>query len=464
MEKPANIGALKEAGYLSRSVKSEIRENLIQKIKTGQEIFPGVIGFEDTVIPQIENAILAAQDIIFVGERGQAKTRLMRNFVSLLDEYIPVVAGCEIQDDPLAPICRSCHTKLKETGLQTPIEWASRNQRYNEKLATPDVTIADLIGEVDPIKIAEGKYLSDETALHFGLIPRSNRGIFAINELPDLAEKIQVGLFNILEERDVQIRGFTVRLPLDVFLLASANPEDYTNRGRIITPLKDRFGSHIKTHYPLSRAQEVLITEQERYRLPEEEKIILPEFMKAIVAEISRQARIHPEIDQTSGVSVRVSIHNQESVIANSFRRYLRLKENFIVPRLTDLAYIAASTTGKIEMEGFGAEREDGVIAGLIDRAVLEIFNSFFADYEFSDFLANFQDSTAIIVSENIASPEYERQAKRLKGLDEMRQRLKVENAEVMASALELVLEGLHLRGKLSKERISGKLSYERSN
>jgi len=460
MIKPETLGELKDSGYVPKPVKHEIRDNLINKLRTGETLFPGIIGFDDTVIPQIENAVISGQDLILLGKRGQAKTRLMRKFVMLLDEELPVLSGCEIRDNPFSPICQSCRKQLEETGSNTPIEWVSRDRRYTEKLATPDVTIADLIGEVDPIKVAEGRYLSDETALHFGLIPRSNRGIFAINEIPDLAEKIQVGLFNILEERDVQIRGFTVRLPLDIYLLASANPEDYTNRGRIITPLKDRFGAQIETHYPLSLEKEIEIMVQERNRFPEEEKIIFPDFMKAIVAEISRQARVHPEIDQTSGVSVRVSISNQESAIANTFRRYLKLGENFIVPRITDLAYIIASTTGKVEMEGFMSDREENVIFNLIDKAVLEVFSHFFLDFDFSLFLNNFQDSNAVFVSEKISSMEYAKQAQRLHGFDEITNRLKAENPELLASVLEFVLEGLHLSGKLGKEKASGKFHY----
>jgi magnesium chelatase subunit I len=460
MSKPKTVGELRESGYNPKPVKQEIRDNLIRTLGTGEPLFPGIIGFEDTVIPQIENAVLSGQDLILLGKRGQAKTRLMRQFVLLLDDELPVLAGCEIRDNPYSPICPNCRKQLEKTGPDSPIEWVKRDRRYTEKLATPDVTIADLIGEVDPIKVAEGRYLSDETALHFGLIPRSNRGIFAINEIPDLAEKIQVGLFNILEERDIQIRGFTVRLPLDVYLLASANPEDYTNRGRIITPLKDRFGAQISTHYPLTLEKEIEIMEQERNRFPEEEKIIFPDFMKAIVAEISRQARIHPEIDQTSGVSVRVSINNQESIIANTFRRYLRLSETYMVPRITDLAYIVPSTTGKVEMEGFMADREANILSDLIDKAVLEVFNQFFADFDFTNFLTNFQDSNAVFVSEKIPSKDYEMQAERLKGFVEIKNRLKSINTEYTASVLEFVLEGLYLRGKLGKEPVSDKFEY----
>src|SRR5690349_7580055 len=261
--RPATIGQLRESGYRSLPVKDEMRQNLVRKMRAGEELFPGVVGYEETVIPQVENAILSGQDIVLLGERGQAKTRIARSLVNLLDEEAPAIAGCEINDDPFAPICKACQLRIAEEGDETPIHWVPRDRRYGEKLATPDITIADLVGEVDPIKVAEGRYLSDELTIHYGLIPRTNRGIFCINELPDLAERIQVGLLNIMEERDVQIRGYKVRLPLDVFVVASANPEDYTNRGRIITPLKDRFGSQIRTHYPLEVDTEVEIMRQE---------------------------------------------------------------------------------------------------------------------------------------------------------------------------------------------------------
>ncbi|MBV9172940.1 MAG: AAA family ATPase, partial [Chloroflexi bacterium] len=272
---PANLattlGELKAGGYHTRSVKEELRQNLIRKLEHDEPLFEGIVGFEETVVPQVENAILSGQDIIFLGERGQAKTRLARTLPMLLDEWLPIVAGCEINDDPLRPICWKCRGTIEECGDAAPIEWLSRERRYGEKLATPDITIADLIGEVDPIKVAEGRYLSDELTIHFGLLPRTHRGIFVINELPDLAERIQVGLLNIMEERDVQIRGYKVRLPLDLFVIASANPEDYTNRGRIITPLKDRFGSQIRTHYPKTVEHEMDIMEQERGTFKDEE-------------------------------------------------------------------------------------------------------------------------------------------------------------------------------------------------
>src|ERR671922_2756990 len=285
--RPRTIAELRESGYRLLSVKEELRKNLIQKIRRGEELFPGIVGYEDTVIPQIENAILSGQDIIFLGERGQAKTRLARSMVNLLDDWLPIVAGSEINDDPFEPVSRYARDLVAEQGDDTPIEWVGRDRRYGEKLATPDTTIADLIGEVDPIKVAEGRYLSDELTISYGLIPRTNRGIFTLNELPDLAERIQVGLLNIMEERDVQIRGYKVRLPLDLFVIASANPEDYTNRGRIITPLKDRFGSQIRTHYPKTIELEIDIMDQERAVFETAGvQVTIPLFMKEIVAEL----------------------------------------------------------------------------------------------------------------------------------------------------------------------------------
>src|SRR5207302_8529486 len=310
---PRTIGELRESGYRLLSIKEELRKNLIQKIRRGEELFPGIIGYEDTVIPQVENAILSGQDIIFLGERGQAKTRMARSLVNLLDDFVPVIAGCEINDSPYEPICKACRDKVDELGDNIEIAWLPRDKRYGEKLATPDITISDLVGEVDPVRVAEGRYLSDELTIHYGMIPRTNRGIFCINELPDLAERIQVGLLNIMEERDVQIRGYKIRLPLDIFIVASANPEDYTNRGRIITPIKDRLGSQIRTHYPKDIADEISIMEQESQKLNLPEiNIDVPSYMKEIVAEVTHLARKSPDISQRSGLSVRVSITNHE--------------------------------------------------------------------------------------------------------------------------------------------------------
>jgi len=320
--RPRTVGELRESGYQALSVREEMRKNLIQKIRMGEEIFPGIVGYEDTVIPQVENAILSGQDIIFLGERGQAKTRMARGLINLLDDFIPVIAGCEINDHPYEPICKACRDKVEELGDGVEIAWLPRDRRYGEKLATPDITISDLVGEVDPVRVAEGRYLSDELTIHYGLIPRTNRGIFCINELPDLAERIQVGLLNIMEERDVQIRGYKIRLPLDVYVVASANPEDYTNRGRIITPLKDRVGSEIRTHYPRTLEHEMQIMESEsNHFITEGMEIVFPQFMKEVIAEITQLARSSNDISQRSGVSVRVSISNFENVLSNASRR-----------------------------------------------------------------------------------------------------------------------------------------------
>ena len=308
-DKPRTVGELRSSGYTPQTVKQEVRKNLIRKIENADELFPGIVGFDESVIPQLENALLAGQDIILLGERGQAKSRLIRHLVSLLDAEIPVMAGCELNDEPFAPICSACKQRVEEQGDEAAIQWMSRDMRYSEKLATPDISVADLIGEIDPIKVAEGRYLSDELTIHYGLIPRTNRGIFCINELPDLSERIQVGLFNLMEERDVQIKGYRIMLPLDMMLVSSANPEDYTNRGRIVTPLKDRFGAQIRTHYPRSLDQEIDIVEQEYVRFPDtDERVTVPAYMKEIVAEITSLARRSPEVNQRSGVSLRVSI------------------------------------------------------------------------------------------------------------------------------------------------------------
>ena len=312
---PGTLGGLRERGYSTRSIKDEMRANLLRRLSSEEPVFPGIIGYDETVIPSIENAILAGQDICFLGERGQAKTRLARLLVGLLDEHIPVVAGGELNDDPLAPISPFAKELVATEGDQTPIDWLPRDRRYTEKLATPDISIADLIGEVDPIKVAEGRYLADATTIHYGLVPRANRGIFCLNELPDLAERIQVGLLNVLEERDVQVRGYTIRLPLDLFVVASANPEDYTSRGRIITPLKDRLGSQIRTHYPRTIEDEIEIMLQERTPLEGEgvPELDEPQFMLELIAELTQLARRSPEVSQRSGVSVRVSIANNET-------------------------------------------------------------------------------------------------------------------------------------------------------
>ena len=322
-DRPRTLGELKSSGYRMESVKDEMRRNLIAKLEAGEPLFPDILGYEETVVPQIQNAILSKHDMLFLGLRGQAKTRMLRQLVHLLDEAIPIVAGSEVNDHPFAPVSKYARDLVAERGDDTPIEWVGRDRRYHEKLATPDVTIADLIGEVDMIKHAEGRYLSSEMTMHFGLIPRTNRGIFCINELPDLAPKIQVGLFNVLEERDIQIRGYPVRLDLDLCMVFSANPEDYTNRGRIVTPLKDRIGSVVRTHYPLTREIGIAISDQNAWleRSHDGTTLAVPQYVKEIVEEVSRLARSSPHVNQQSGVSVRMSIANLENVVSNAERR-----------------------------------------------------------------------------------------------------------------------------------------------
>src|SRR4051795_1071140 len=368
--RPATLGQLQESGWKSMPVKEEVRRNAAARIAAGQPLVEGGLGYEDTVLPQLENALIAGHDIIFLGERGQAKTRMIRSLTELLDEWMPIIAGSEINDDPYAPVSRHARDLVAEKGDDTPIDWVHRSERFGEKLATPDTSIADLIGEVDPIKVAEGRYLSDELTLHYGLVPRTNRGIFAINELPDLAERIQVGLLNVLEERDVQVRGYKIRLPLDVLLVASANPEDYTNRGRIITPLKDRFGSQIRTHYPLEVETEVAIVLQEAPPFEAEGvRVTVPDYMTEIIATLSHLARSSPHINQRSGVSVRFSVTNHEVMVANAARRALRHGEKDVAPRVTDLEALPASMMGKIEIESLEEGRDAQIAENLVKAA-----------------------------------------------------------------------------------------------
>jgi magnesium chelatase subunit I len=461
MGKAATVAELRQSGYTSRSVKQELRDNLIARLTRGQPLFPGIVGYEESVVPQIENAILSGQDIVFLGERGQAKTRMARLLVGLLDEEIPALTGCEINDDPLGPICAACRLLVAERGDRAPIAWIPRDRRYGEKLATPDITIADLIGEVDPIKVAEGRYLGDELTIHYGLLPRTNRGVFTINELPDLAERIQVGLLNIMEERDVQIRGYKVRLPLDLYVVASANPEDYTNRGRIITPLKDRFGSQIRTHYPRRLEDEIAIMEAERTRFADGEwETITPDYMKRIVGELTHLARRSPDISQRSGVSVRVSICNYENLLSNALKRAIRLGEAHVTPRLSDLGAIVASTSGKIELETVGEASEDKVLGKLAQRAILNVFNKSFAASELEDVVGAFQGGLRIEVSDTMSSAEYVRQLGEVRPLHAVVARLGATTPAATAAALEFVLEGLHLNKKLNKDMQAGHSRY----
>ena len=461
---PSTLGALRASGWQSRPVKAEIRRNAIERIRTGEPLFPTVLGYEHTVLPQLENAILAGHDVIFLGERGQAKTRMIRSLTGLLDEWMPIVAGSEINDDPYHPISKLARDLIAEAGDDTSITWVNRSDRYGEKLATPDTSIADLIGEVDPIKIAEGRYLSDELVLHYGLVPRTNRGIFAINELPDLAERIQVGLLNVLEERDVQIRGFKVRLPLDVLLFASANPEDYTNRGRIITPLKDRFGAQIRTHYPLDAATELTIDEQEA-ELPDDIAVPGPEFMGEIVATFSQLARRSSHVNQRSGVSVRLTVANYETLVANAMRRSLRTGESVVVPRVSDLDALASSTQGKVEFETMDDGREGEILDHLVRSAVLTVFKDVVPANTHRAVIEAFDEGTSVSAGEDISSADYLALLKSMPALDAPVQALladepDAEAPEVVASAIEFVLEGLHLSKRLNKDAAGGRAQY----
>jgi len=463
-KKATTIGELKAAGYQPLPVKWEVRRNLLAMIKGKRPIFPGIVGYDDTVIPQIENAIISGQDIIFLGERGQAKSRIMRLLINLLDPEVPVIKGCEINDDPLAPICRWCRDKLAAQGDNTEIAWLPRQQRYGEKLATPDTTIADLIGDVDPIKVAEGRYLADELTMHYGLVPRSHRCIFCINELPDLAERLQVGLFNLMEERDVQIRGYNIRLPLDVLLVASANPEDYTSRGRIITPLKDRFGAQVRTHYPVTIEDEMSIVEMERRQFPGDEvDHYVPGYMQEIVAEVTQLARKSPDINQGSGVSVRVSIANYETILSNAIRRAVTLGEKMAVPRITDLPQVIASTSGKVELEGFDYAKEDKIIGDLVKKAVLNVFNRYYRADKLEVISGQFKEGFSVEVSDMMRAKLYLRNAKEIVDLETVVMALGIpESPEAVASAVEFILEGLHLNRKLNKTAVGGKTIYRR--
>ena len=445
-------------------MKEEIRRNAVKRISAGEPLFDGVMGYEHTVMPQLENAILAGHDVVFLGERGQAKTRMIRSLTGLLDEWMPVVAGSEINDDPYAPVSRHARDLVAERGDDTPIEWVHRSLRYGEKLATPDTSIADLIGEVDPIKVAEGRYLSDELTLHYGLVPRTNRGIFAINELPDLAERIQVGLLNVLEERDVQIRGYKIRLPLDVILVASANPEDYTNRGRIITPLKDRFGSQIRTHYPLEVDTEIAIMRQEA-RPPSigDVTVTMPGFVEEVIAEFSQQARASSNVNQRSGVSVRLSVSNYESVCANAVRRALRLGERDVAPRISDvIEAIPASSGGKIEIESLEEGRESLIMQQLVQKSVLDVYRRRNLGDKVRDLIAAFDEGAIAHTGSDIASADLAHMMAEIPSLRAPVLELTGgnESPAVVASAIEFILDSLHLNKRINRDNSGGRSTY----
>jgi magnesium chelatase subunit I len=462
-DRPATLGALRAANVAVLPVRQELRKNLIAKIRAGERLFPGVVGYDDTVIPQLENAILSGQDIILLGERGQAKSRIIRALTSLLDEYTPVLAGCEIPENPYEPITPLGRQIVEQQGDNAPIEWMHREERYGEKLATPDITIADLIGEVDPIKVAEGRYLSDAFTIHYGLIPHTNRGIFALNELPDLSERIQVGLLNVMEERDVQIRGHKVRLPLDVLVVATANPEDYTNRGRIITPLKDRYGAQIRTHYPQTIEAEVAIMEAEAAHLlgDTDIEVIVPDYMKQVIAEITRLARRSPDVNQRSGVSVRASVADYEAMIANATRRAIRLGDRVAVPRVSDLAFIIPSLQGKVELETVEEGKDEQILDRLVQGAVVATFNRLIGDQDMDVVVDAFRSGRNVETGEAKPATEYQRLLNDIDGLAEVVGEItRDERPQVQASAIEFVLEGLHLNKRLNKDRVSGRALY----
>ena len=462
--RPATIGQLRLSGWESVPVKEEVRRNAARRIASGQPVVEGVLGYEDTVLPQLENALLAGHDVIFLGERGQAKTRMIRSLTGLLDEWLPYVAGSEIYDDPYRPVSRHAHDVVAERGDDTPIDWVHREYRFGEKLATPDTSIADLIGEVDPIKVAEGRYLSDELTLHYGLVPRTNRGIFSINELPDLAERIQVGLLNVLEERDIQIRGYKIRLPLDVMLVASANPEDYTNRGRIITPLKDRFGAQIRTHYPLDVDTEIAVVHQEaRPFAGTAVRVEVPSHMTQIVATISHLARQSPHINQRSGVSVRLSVSNYETLVASSVRRALRLGESEAVPRISDLEALASSTSGKVEIETIDEGRDGHVVERLVQQAVLSVFKASVPSDRLRDAVSDFDAEGGRVVhtGDDIPSADFVEVLGQLPALENVVLGIAGEESPAaVASATEFVLEGLHLAKRLNKDAAGTRATY----
>ncbi|HEV3316056.1 MAG TPA: magnesium chelatase [Candidatus Angelobacter sp.] len=466
MNVPRTLGSLRKSNFSeqrlsTRKVKDEIRENLMVKIRSGEAIFPGIVGYDDTVVPQLVNAVLSRHNFILLGLRGQAKSRILRALTSLLDPLLPYVAGCEIHDNPYAPICKRCHELIANNKDETPIAYLMPDDRYVEKLATPDVTIADLIGDVDPIKAARGGHdLSSEMTVHYGLLPRANRGIFAINELPDLAGKIQVGLFNIMQEGDVQIKGYPLRLPLDVALVFSANPEDYTARGKIVTPLKDRIGSEIRTHYPATLEEGIEITEQESWARRDGLDLHVPKYIREVVERIAFLAREDKKIDKRSGVSQRLPISVLENVISNAERRALRNDEKTVAPRISDVYAALPSITGKLELEYEGEMRGgDAVARELIRLAVAKTYDVYFKDLNMQQVVQWFDLGGEIRLADTAGAREILEGLKNIQGLTEKLSPLGIkpkEKTEVLVSAAEFVLEGLHAHRRIgrSEERV----------
>lgn len=481
---PNTLGELKQSGYKVLSVKDELRANLVEKLRNKEEIFPGIIGYEKTVLPQVINAILAKHDIIFLGLRGQAKTKMARMLVNLLDEKIPIIKGSEINDNPFMPISKFAVDTVSEKGDDTEIEWIGRDRRFGEKLATPDVTIADLIGDIDPIKAATQRlHYSHEGAIHFGIVPRTNRGIFAINELPDLQPRIQVGLLNIMQERDIQIRGFNIRFPLDVFIVYTANPEDYTNRGNIITPLKDRIDSQILTHYPKNIEDGIKITESQSWlKRHHDKEVVIPYYMKEIIENAAHEARKSEFVEQKSGVSARLTISAMENLISNAERRSIINGEAIIFPRITDLTAALPGMTGKIELV-FEGEQEGPVKVSkaLIGKSVREVFRKYFPDPlkkkqkrqpidesrdpsdPYAEIIKWFEGGNYIELNDDMKFEEYSMTLKRVEGLEKtVRKYMKtVENEYELASMMEFMLDGLHNNSKIAKDEADDSVSYK---
>jgi magnesium chelatase subunit I len=462
---PTTLAELRRTGHGHRSVKAEIRDNLLAALRTGADRFPGIIGFEDTVLPQLERALLAGHDFVLLGERGQGKTRLARTLVGLLDPWTPVVAGCEINDHPYAPGCARCRRLADELGEALPVAWRSRHDRYGEKLATPDTSVGDLIGDVDPVKVAEGRTLGDPETVHFGLVPRTNRGIFTLNELPDLAERIQVSLLNVLEERDVQIRGYALRLPLDLLLIVTANPEDYTNRGRIITPLKDRFGAEIRTHYPLEQDDEMALVRQEA-RLHWGRDAVsaeIPDHLLEVLVRFTRAVRESPAVDSRSGVSARFAIAGAETVAASAVRRAAMAGENPPVARVCDLPSVAETLRGKVEFEVGEEGRERDVLAHLLRRAIHDTYRRRIGGADLSALVRRFDEGATIESGELVPAAELLRRVGPFPGLGRLLGRLGMDEAESpghAAAAVEFALEGLYLSRRISKNEIGGRVTY----
>jgi magnesium chelatase subunit I len=465
---PDTLGSLRshkkygDSAAADRTVKDELRENLICKLERREPLFSGIVGYQDTVVPQVVNAVLSRHNFILLGLRGQAKTKLIRMLVTLLDEHMPYIAGCEIRDNPFAPICKACQELVREKRDDTPIAWLSREQRYVEKLATPDVTIADMIGDIDPIKAArKGHNISDELTVHYGLLPRANRGIFAINELPDLAGKIQVGLFNIMQEGDVQIKGYPIRLPLDLMLVFTANPEDYTARGKIITPLKDRIGSEIRTHYPATLDHGMAITEQEAWlkrRTPVEVRV--PDYIREVIEQLAFSAREDKKVDKRSGVSQRLPISAIENVVSNAERRALVSGETVAVPRVLDVYAALPSITGKLELEYEGELKGgDSVARDLIRLSVGKVFTKFYDGDNMNAVVQYFDLGGSLRLEENAPAAKMVEELAKIQGLLEKTKKLGLTASEpdaVRAGAAEFILEGLYAHRRISRNEEAG--------